>query len=121
MRRVDLRGYAPAQACGAPPGEEARLRFQQGGDGADDRIMAAVWYTAGVTPPDRTTCMPVGTEDRTPAGEGGYAGPSSATVDPRAPRMRATTSPTTLFGVDAPAVRPTLTTPAGSQSAVSVS
>ena len=37
---------------------------------------------------------------------------------PRRARMRSTTSPTTLLGVEAPAVRPTVTGPSGSQAAV---
>src|SRR5262249_9624890 len=48
-------------------------------------------------------------------------GPRSSTVLPRSARIRSTTSPTTLLGVEAPAVRPTVTVPAGSHSAVSVS
>ena len=35
--------------------------------------------------------------------------------------MRSITSPTTLFGVEAPAVRPIVTGPAGSQPSVAVS
>src|SRR3990172_2912586 len=46
---------------------------------------------------------------------------SSSVVRPRTTRIRSTTSPTTLFGVEAPAVRPTATGPAGSRPPMAVS
>jgi hypothetical protein len=50
-----------------------------------------------------------------------YAADNSSTVRPLSASSRLTTSPTTLLGVEAPAVSPIRTAPAGSQSAVVVS
>src|SRR5262249_57955021 len=52
---------------------------------------------------------------------GRQAADRSAGAWPRRARTRSITSPTTLFGVEAPAVSPRVTRPSGSQSGVSTS
>ncbi len=55
-------------------------------------------------------------------GSGAYRPATRSSVfRPRNARIRSTTSPTTLFGVEAPAVRPTVTGPSGSQPSAAVS
>ena len=60
---------------------------------------------------------------RCPSPGGWIKEPPSAPseVRPRRARIRSTTSPTTLLGVEAPAVRPTVTGPAGSQRSAAAS